>query len=216
MDTVSRLVEHIRSLPSFRIVDEIGSPYGHMGATLADAALQAGVRYETVVRARVQRLLREHPHANTTSAFSALLRERGAKEVLTWNGRKLETLDQLIAFLLHEQIETEPQLAAWINQPGNLDRLRGIKGIKDKTANYIKILVGGQSVAVDRHLFRFLAEAGAPTSDYSVAHATIGKAAERLGVEPAVLDHSIWRYMSERSAAESGAAGDVRPGVFPE
>lgn len=111
MDAASRLVDYIRSRGDFRIVTDIGSPYGHMGATLTDAVLQAGVRYETVVRPRVQKLLRDHPDARTTSAFAALLRDRGAAEILTWKGRKLETLDQLVAFLLREQIETEPELA---------------------------------------------------------------------------------------------------------
>jgi hypothetical protein len=65
--------------------------------------------------------------------------------------------------------------------------------------HYLQILVGTQTVAVDNHLFRFLAQAGLPTNSYDKAHQLISEAATLLGVEPSILDHSIWRYMSERS-----------------
>jgi thermostable 8-oxoguanine DNA glycosylase len=107
-------------------------------------------------------------------------------------------LEMLVELLLEEGVETEADLARWLARPGSLERLRRVKGIKDKTANYLQILVGDQTVAIDRHLFRFLAEAGAATTDYGVAHAAITAAAEQLGVPVAVLDHNIWRYMSER------------------
>jgi thermostable 8-oxoguanine DNA glycosylase len=71
-----------------------------------------------------------------------------------------------------------------------------IKGIKDKTSDNLKILVGAQTVAVDMHLFGFLEEAGVPTRAYAEAHRILRVAAELLGVEASKLDHSIWRYGS--------------------
>lgn len=130
MSPSEQLANYIRAHPDFRIVTEMDGQYGHMGATLSDAVLQAGVKYETVVRPRIQRLRREFPHANTTSAFKRLLQERGATEILQWNGgRKLETLAALIELLLPEQIETEEEFREWIREPANLVRLRKIKGI---------------------------------------------------------------------------------------
>ena len=105
--------------------------------------------------------------------------------------------------LLSNGIETEDQLRTWLEEPTNLQRLRQIKGIKEKTAHYLQILVGTQGVAVDRHLFRFVAEAGAPTNSYSEARQLIRDAATLLGVESSALDHSIWRYMSERKDSTS-------------
>ena len=49
------LAEYIRAKRDFEIVKSIDGSYGHMGATLTDAVLQAGVKYETVVRPRVLR-----------------------------------------------------------------------------------------------------------------------------------------------------------------
>ena len=98
-------------------------------------------------------------------------------------------------------MENEDQLGMWLEDPKNLSKVQEIKGIKEKTANYLRILAGGQDIAVDRHLFRFLAEAGVPTQNYNEAHRLITETAALLGVEPSVLDHSIWRHMSQRDRA---------------
>jgi len=214
MSPSERLANYIRSLPDFQIVAAMDGQYGHMGATLSDAVLQAGVKYDSVVRPRIQRLLREFPDATTTSAFQQLLRERGAAMVLQWSGgRKLETLGLLTDLLRSQGIETEDEFREWIARPGSLVRLREIKGIKDKTAHYLQILLGEQSVAVDRHLFRFLADGGLPTTSYEEAHGIIRSAAEILEVDASLLDHSIWRYMSARPAvrAAPSACESSRP-----
>jgi hypothetical protein len=46
-DKASKLVEFIRKLSDFSIVTEIDGNYHHIGATIADAILQANMRYET-------------------------------------------------------------------------------------------------------------------------------------------------------------------------
>jgi hypothetical protein len=198
MNQAETLASHIRSRSDFVIVKSMES-YGHMGATLADAILQAGIDYKSVVQPRIQRLLRTYPEATTTSKFARLMLAPGPGTVLEWSGGwKLVTLLELTTVLLSNGIETEADLRSWLEEPANLERLRHIKGIKEKTAHYLQILVGAQSVAVDRHLFRFLAEAGVLTSNYDEAHRIMGGAAKLLGIESSALDHSIWRHMSER------------------
>jgi hypothetical protein len=49
-----KLVAFIRDLRGFGVVDYIDGNYGHMGATIIDAVLQAGVNYNSVVRPRVK------------------------------------------------------------------------------------------------------------------------------------------------------------------
>ena len=190
---------YIRAHPTFVIVESM-ERYHHMGATLADAVLQRGIEYKPVVEPRIKRLLAAYPEATTTSAFARVVSEHGAARVLGWSeGQKPQTLVALINLLLEHAVETEDDLRAWLERPENLARLQWINGIKDKTADYLQILVGIQTVAVDRHLFDFLAEAGAPTDDYAEANKILRETAALLGVEPAKLDHSIWRYMSERA-----------------
>lgn len=200
MSKAETVAVYIRTHPTFVIVDSM-ERYHHMGATLADAVLQRGIDYKSVVEPRIKRLLAEYPEATTTSAFAHVVREHGAAQVLNWSeGQKPETLVALINLLLEHGVETEDDLRAWLEHAENLVRLQGINGIKDKTADYLQILVGIQTVAVDMHLFGFLAEAGVPTSDYAEAHKILRETATLLGVEAAKLDHSIWRYRSERPA----------------
>lgn len=49
---------------------------------------------------------------------------------------------------------------------------------------------------VDVHPVRFLEQAGVRVRDYEQAREVIAGAAAQLGVSAAVLDHSIWTYMS--------------------
>ena len=210
MNQPETVAAYIRSHPEFAIVESMDS-YHHMGATLADAVLQRGINYETVVEPRIKRLLAAYPEATTTSAFARVVQEHGAPQVLDWgDGQKPQTLVALTNLLLQSGVETEEELRAWLERPGNVGRLQQIKGIKDKTADYLKILVGIQTVAVDTHLFRFLTDAGVPTDNYARAHRLIGEAAELLGVEPAKLDYSIWRYMSRRAATPSKCRQSAR------
>jgi len=194
------LATYIRSLPDFEIVVSIGDRYEHIGATLTDAVLQAGINYEKVVRPRAEHVRDAYPEARTTSGFARVIQQFGVGRVLNWgSGPKPERLQDLVSLLLQHGIETEDQLRIWLENPASLQRLCQIKGIKDKTAHYLQILVGVQTIAVDSHLFRFLTEAGVPTNTYDKAHHLIRETSTVLGVEPSILDHSIWRYMSERA-----------------
>jgi endonuclease III len=172
-----------------------------MGATLADAVLQRGIDYKAVVEPRVKNLKAAYPEAITTSAFAGVLERDGAQKVLDWtDGPKPQTLVALVKVLLENGIETEEELRVWLELPDSIICLHQIKGIKDKTTDYLRILVGAQTVAVDMHLFGFLEEAGVPTRDYAEAHRILREVAEILGVEASRLDHSIWRYGSSLSS----------------
>jgi thermostable 8-oxoguanine DNA glycosylase len=101
-------------------------------------------------------------------------------------------------FLNERRIETEEQLRAWLENEANRPALLKVRGVKSKTADYLKILVGLQTVAPDRHIFAFLREAGIHIADdeYERARSIVNAAADVLRVKRACLDHSIWLYKS--------------------
>jgi len=72
---ISALVQFVQSLSGFRIIDEIDGNYNHMGATIADAILQANMKYESHVRPRVNRIRTKYPEAATISGLRRLLSE---------------------------------------------------------------------------------------------------------------------------------------------
>ncbi len=207
MDTRTKaldLVEYLNAFAGFAIVDCIDGEYGHMGATIADAILQAGTNYDAVVRPRVRGILESYPEAVTTSAFKRLIDEQGLKTILLWNDdEKPNRILALTQFFLDQGIQTEHDLAAWLADDANRPKLLHVRGVGPKTVDYLKILVGLQTAAVDRYVFRLLEEAGVDVANYDEAREVVNFAADAMEVERAYFDHSIWRYMSQRDKKSS-------------
>jgi len=194
-----KLVDYLQTLASFRFVDPIEGRYHHMGATITDAILQAGINYKTVVHPRVCRIRKIYPEAVTTSAFWHLLNKEGVKQVLLWeDDEKPNRVVALTHFFLSEGIESEDDLARWLKDKINKARLLKVRGVGPKTADYLMILVGMQTAAADRYVFSILEEAGVATSNYDEARNILNLAADAMGVNRAFLDYSIWQYMSTR------------------
>jgi endonuclease III-like uncharacterized protein len=195
---VRLLINYIKSLSDFKII-EPDTPYRHMGATVTDAMLQAGTTWETVVSPRVQELRHSYPEAKTTTGFLKLLERIGPGELLKWNDReKPNRVLRIARFFAEEGIETEADLKTWLENEANIVRLKELRGIGNKTADYFKILCDIPTSAVDRHLIEFLNGAGIEIDriSYSEAREIINKSAEQMGINKSVLDHSIWKYMS--------------------
>jgi endonuclease III len=190
------LVQYIRSLTDLQFVGpEV--PYGHMGATITDAMLQPGVRYDTVVWPRVKNLLEQYPEAKTTSGFLKLTKKVDIKTLVNWkSSEKPNRILGVLDFFNKEGIETEAELRLWLDKKGNLEKLDTLRGIGNKTMDYFKILSGIPAVAVDRYLSRFVEQAGITGKTYSEARDIISLAAEQIGVDKSTLDHSIWKYLS--------------------
>ncbi|MGV8058284.1 MAG: hypothetical protein AB2L12_09725 [Smithellaceae bacterium] len=196
-----KLAQYVRSLPEFVIYTTVDGNYNHIGATVADAILQANMRYATHVKPRVNRILATYPEARTTTAILRLLEGIRATEFLSWRGEdRAERFCRVLRLFASENIETEPELSTWLLDNANLPKLRSIKGIGPKTVDYFKILVGVSTSAIDRHLLNFLALAGLTPCGYNEAQAIVNDTADILSVDRAYFDHSIWQFMSRRSA----------------
>lgn len=197
-DRAVTLASYIRSLSTFEFTTEQNGLYGHMGAVIVDAALQAGVNYRDVVLPRVKRIIEHHASASTTREFLTQLQAHGAEQLLNFKGKKARLAEQLAVFFNTESVQNEMDLREWLRSPENVARLRQIKGVGDKTVDYLRLMVGEPTTAIDRHILNFLAEAGVGVSGYGDAHRIVSQAAEILGVSITVLDQGIWRYMSEK------------------
>ncbi|WP_156914406.1 hypothetical protein [Cupriavidus sp. amp6] len=178
--------------------------YNHIGATVADAVLQANNNYKRNVKPRVNRILAEYPEVRTTSAVLALLAVTDAMGFLDWHGRnRADRFLHVLRLFAAENVETEADLRDWLSVAVNLQNLRSINGIGPKTVDYFKILVGASTSAIDRHLRNFLRLAGLTSGNYEADQAVINAAADILGIDRAHFDHSIWQYMSKRAATSS-------------
>jgi hypothetical protein len=206
-DGARRLVEYIQSLPDF-VYHDVGNSYGHIGATVADAVLQAQRDYDTFVTPRTKRIMTKWPAEKTVTLVLDLLRSVTATQFLnckdsesskSWLGHRVERFSAILHLLKQEGIESETDLRAWLLNDSNLPKLHAIKGVGPKTVDYLKILVGLQGTAIDGRLRKFIGMAGIATSpnDYDTLRDMVNRAADLLSVERSVLDHSIWRYVGE-------------------
>jgi hypothetical protein len=83
MSDAEKLAHCVRSLPDFIMYETIDGNYNHIGATVADAVLQANLRYKTHVKPRVNRILAQYPESRTTSSVLTLLKSITATEFLS-------------------------------------------------------------------------------------------------------------------------------------
>ena len=137
---ITMLINYINSLKDFNIVKP-AYPYNHMGATITDAMLQAGLKWESVVEPRVKKLLK-FPEAKTTKGFRKLLDEIGAEELLEWSHHeKLNRLNGVVQFFRENEIETVTDLKNWLEEGSNINKLKELRGIGNTTADYFRIWV---------------------------------------------------------------------------
>jgi len=78
--------------------------------------------------------------------------------------------------------------------------LAAVPGIGRGTANYFLMLLGAAGARPDRMVHRFLRDAAGHAFSDAQAESAVIAAAERLGVQPHVLAHAIWRYESSKAA----------------
>lgn len=200
------LAEFVSSLDDFPDATEIRPSHRHMGATIADCILQAGLNYRTVVEPRVRRLRREWPEAATSSGFLSILASLGGNHVLDWrHPEKPRRVMDLTCLLIERGVETEEALGRWLAVPGNGDALWSIKGVGPKTVDYLKTLVGMPCIAVDRHVRTFVKAAGLPSDRYDDVRRVVELAADKLLVNRNALDCAIWTYVASFRASAPAA-----------
>ncbi len=172
-------------------------PYYHMGATITDTVLQSGLNYKKIVYPRVQKLIYKYPYCRTTSDFIILMQTIPTERIIGVNNRRKISLVQEISWLLFENnIETENALASWLGTNKNESQLTSLKGFGPKSLDYMKMLSGYPSIAIDRHLFHFLKLAGIEINTYQEASKLYKLTAEILRMGEYELDRQIWKYMS--------------------
>jgi len=217
---INQIVEFIKNSTDFKFLD-ITSSYDYkfgdsfsftvdnsrnltnnnMGATIIDGILQAGLNYENVVKPRVIHFKNEYREYTTTSQFYHLINSNDLSEIIKMKGQKIDRINVLTKFLVEEKVETEDDFYEWLTIDTNILRLSNIKGIKTKTVEYFKILTGHKNtVAIDTRLRKFIKMCcdGLEITNDQFAKELLLKVAEKLKVEPATLDYSIWSYMNSK------------------
>ncbi len=172
----------------------------HMGAVLADSVLQAGVSYATIVRPRLQSILKVYPHASTTSLLKHVIVRDGSSAFLQWtHHEKVSRFEDLVVFMAEAQIENTFELSVALRSKAFRSALRKLRGIGPKTVDYMACLVGVDCVAIDRHIRSFAESAGLVDDDYDYLRDVFSFAADLLSISRRDFDARIWRHQSKQS-----------------
>jgi|AMWB02.1.fsa_nt_gi endonuclease III len=192
-----KIADFITNLDSFKCIEVASKPvYSHIGALYADVILQSGLNYEHVVKPRVKRILQLYPEAHTLTSFHAILQSKGTASVLQWkHEEKIQRMERLIDFSIERSIDSISDLIQFMSEVPNQENFMKIKGIGPKSLDYLMKLLGFDTIAVDRHIFKFVEMAGIPELDYNNTKLSVVFAADLLDVSRKTLDFSIWKYM---------------------
>jgi hypothetical protein len=173
----------------------------HMGAVIADAVLQAGLNYASVVRPRVIAILENYPETARVSEVAKLVENRQTATFLRWSHpTKVARFEQLVLFLSRSSIESSEDLRSHLGCADFRVLLRTVNGVGPKTVDYLACLVGIDSIAVDRHVRTYAQRAGVDTQDYDYLQEVFCCAADLLRVPRRAFDAWVWREQSSASA----------------
>jgi hypothetical protein len=169
----------------------------HVGAILADSILQAGLNYTTVVRPRVDAILRNFPDVDTVSAVFELTQEKKTEEFLNWrHPEKINRFEALVEFLRIRGVEDAASLRMRLGEDHFCEDIQTLNGIGPKTVDYMACLVGIDSIAVDRHVRTFAHRVGVENEDYNFLRKSFCCAADLLELPRREFDAWLWRRAS--------------------
>lgn len=171
--------------------------YVHIGAVLADAVLQAGLNYRSVVRPRVNRILLDYPSATTCAALVDIVNSGHTSEFLGWKHQiKIARFDKLVITIHSHGVVDVAGLRLKLREQDFCESLQTLNGIGPKTVDYMSCLVGIESIAVDRHIRSFAKRGDVHATDYSYLKQIFCCAADLLSMSRREFDAWIWRKES--------------------
>ncbi|WP_206064833.1 hypothetical protein [Nitratireductor mangrovi] len=183
------------------------STYDHAGALLADAVLQAGLSYRTVVWPRVGRILKEFPQADRVSALICVIRNGRTEALLDWqHPTKVARFESLVDFLHASEVDTIEDIRRVLKTDTFCADLLLLKGVGLKTIDYMSCLVGIESIAVDRHIRTFAAKAGVDRDEYSFLKNAFCFAADLLSISRREFDAWVWSREANKQSAQLNLA----------
>ena len=176
-------------------------PFTHLGALMADAILQAGLDYASVVRPRVERIM-ANPATAQIDGVMRVVREGRTGSFLDWtHHEKIGRFDGLAHHFDRHWIGTVPALRERMGEGEFREGLLELRGIGPKTRDYIGALCGRNDViAVDRHIVSF-AEAAGVAGGYGDVASVFREAAGILEIPPRNFDSWVWKSERERKRA---------------
>ncbi len=203
-----KLIDHLSNIPITAKLEANEFGYDNPVDICMDAVLSIRRKYYSFVVPRLEYFRENQPEIRSLQRLAALIRSAGHEEFCKlWNYNhfaRVELLENLvqrfIAYNTENNFEEElkgMQHWARLSSPQDYRRF-GVKGIGLATFQYLRMLLGVQTVKPDVHIKKAISLAlGRKISD-AEAITFIEKASQKLDLPATVLDHNIWRYYAEK------------------
>lgn len=176
----------------------------HLGAMMADAILQPGLNYRTVVCPRIERIIKKFPETSTLIGVYEIIESDRLSDFLSWtHSEKLVRFCKLASYFDEKKVDTVESLCRQIGSKYFRAGLLNIRGIGPKTVDYISCLSGIDTIAVDRHIIKFAHESGVDLYDYEDLRTIFSYAADLLDIPRRNFDSWIWSTVSSRSISKA-------------
>lgn len=177
--------------------------YFHLGAVVADAVLQAGLNYSSVVRPRINRIMSEYPDADNVDVLIDIVHSGMAPHFLNWKHHvKTTRFEKLVITFRDADIKNVSILRDGLYCEKFCQSLLNIKGIGPKTIDYMACLIGIDSIAVDRHIRSFAKQAGVDSRDYAYLKTVSCLAADLLSMRRRDFDAWVWARQSKQNVSQ--------------
>ena len=177
--------------------------YDHMGAILADSVLQAGMNYNNVVKPRVEAMLYNYEDQKSLNDLVELIELEGLSKLLNWSHQtKLRRFEKLVTFMTRRNVTNAEVLRVHLLDSKFCESLLLVEGVGPKTVDYMKCLVGIDSIAVDRHIKTFAKDAGLEHHDYDFLRSAFCSAADLLSISRRAFDSWVWGRLSIQSSPQ--------------
>lgn len=194
---VQALLNYIHTIKKIDVSYSPAMGSGHIGAMIAESALQPGSRYKSVVRPCIERIVKLYPQGKTSKGFVRLLEEGSPKYFLNWTEDDKPRRVLAVAKFLHEMgIETPGELRLLLGDPECIKGLKKIRGLGNKHIDYLLLLYKEPCPSLEEYILAFLKEAGLDYPTLEEARPILDGAAEELDLDTDSLLISLWRYMS--------------------
>ncbi len=210
MATTIQILKNARNIANFATSEGVLSKklvrrpsYGHIGAVLADSILQAGLNYSSVVRPRIDNILRTFPEMDRVSHLVKLVNSKQTGSFLSWkHPEKIARFEDLVVFLYNNKVESATELHSHLLCDAFCCDLLQLNGIGPKTIDYMSCLVGIDSIAVDRHIRSFATRVGVEKGNYQFLKKVFCCAADLLSLARRDFDAWVWHRESSRASAQ--------------
>lgn len=173
-----------------------------------DAVLSIRRKYNSFVIPRLEQFKQNYPDINTLSALSKMIHDLGPEQFCTaWNynhSARVEMLQSLTQrFLEYNEANNFQEelngMKHWANSV-SVSKYKdfGVKGIGLATFQYLRMLLGVQTVKPDVHIKKACGLALNRTVNDLEAIELIEQVSKRLDLPATVVDHNIWKKFAQK------------------